>query len=811
MVIDSGLGTGKTEWIKQNCFNNPEIKRSLALLPRRSLAKSMATRLGALDYEDYKATPFAQRNLIDSSKMTSVPNSLITMGFTGHERYDCIVLDEVELLIHHLHTGAGKESDRDKTINIMKGLVKNAKYVVCTQAIITPLTLDFLKDCEREDIHVVRNNHQRFKGQPVGFYGNKADCMAHINSLIYNYFNVMVPCTSSKFTQGLYKELSDNHPAKKILMVNSENANEPEQMRFLADPNGDAKNWDVNIYSPVLEQGVSIDDPHFKEVVGFCNAGEGTGTPDSFTQMIFRTRQVEHASTWVDPQTDTQPTDYKQYLAEETANFKVGAKAMEVDGKKGWFFEETDNVVMAAKCQGAAAETKNRTQEEVYAILDNMGCDINIIESPDDEGTDAGKASLKSCKDKQAEEYESQVAKALKITYPKYKDIMDSRNASLMERYQAKRFKLEDEMSINLDGLKADEKDSVFKFWNQGMAQKVINALGEAVLSAKNALAVTEYLLKNKPQNNESQGFRTRWIIRTGLLESLRIRFEDGAVVCDPDFTFTYDDLKRSYWYKWACEHKDAVNGSKLGARIKGDAPTDKALECWIRAMGIKLSSKRVDAKNSDGQKCPEVVTLDKMRAPKKRKLVRTYTVNLKAMKPLIDILERRYKAGTMPWVKTAQAQLDQNAQDKAFEDEYGLGQAGEKYPPCYSEELAPVVDNEPLPAVFNEPISPVPTQATPIKPIGIIDPNAPPPNTYSGLAGEIFGFLLEQMSRCWDVDDAKHVVGVPGLAMILGTTRAQVLNAAKVLPVRILPATQTLDEGSCIVHNLLTKVYNSS
>ncbi|MEN8219810.1 MAG: hypothetical protein ABFS56_26370 [Pseudomonadota bacterium] len=88
-----------------------------------------------------------------------------------------------------------------------------------------------------------------------------------------------------------------------------------------------------------------------------------------------------------------------------------------------------------------------------------------------------------------------------------------------------------------------------------------------------------------------------RQAIRGGLLDSLRIHLnKDGCYECDPYFLFTYKGLRGTSWYQWACEHKDEVNAANLGAQFTGDAPSDKAINKWIGAMGISLVSTKVDA-----------------------------------------------------------------------------------------------------------------------------------------------------------------------------------------------------------------------
>jgi hypothetical protein len=61
----------------------------------------------------------------------------------------------------------------------------------------------------------------------------------------------------------------------------------------------------------------------------------------------------------------------------------------------------------------------------------------------------------------------------------------------------------------------------------------------ESLLNLDEAKVVAKHLLENKAQYAESQGFMTRWLIRRGIMESLKLSVDDdGNVSCDPEFKF---------------------------------------------------------------------------------------------------------------------------------------------------------------------------------------------------------------------------------------------------------------------------------
>ncbi|MEN8220536.1 MAG: plasmid replication protein, CyRepA1 family [Pseudomonadota bacterium] len=681
MVIQSGLGTGKTQWIKDVVLAHKDVEDALVVLPRITLAKSSSNRLEAANYEDIKSASPQKRHDMDTRRIVSVSNSLelleALLYFPVNKQFDVVVLDEVELNIHHLfgNTFSGKE--RAAALEILKRWVKNARYVICAQAQITPLTLDFLKDCGRSDIHVIRNDYQRYKELSVDLFAQKADCRMQLDEWIEQGKPVIVPCTSAKFARGLAKELHEKYPKLRILEIDRDNANEPKQAKFLADSNGNLKNWDVVVHSPSLEQGVSIDTPHFKNVVGFCDAGEGICAPDSFVQMMFRSRHLDKVAIHVDPRIEDKPTDYKQYLAEQANRYNTVVNHVEPieGGQHNIFITVTDDVILAAKAQAATQATKNRTQEEVYAILVSMGCDITIKEHGDKDN-DAGVEALKSATHLQKLEYNERVANAPLIMASQCQEIKESTKATLDENYMVKRHQLERELAIGLDQLDEDEKIAMFDLWGQGKVQKTLNALGQAVLKPMHAIAVARHYLETQPQNSTAQGFWIQWFIRAGILETLGVKFIDGTFVCSSTQWLSFEDLKATWWWQWALEYRDAINGAGLGARIrKGELPDKAIISCingWIRSIGLSLSSKTIDLnwcqKNDGFVTCLAVNILkNKQEASDKndRPRIKVYQVNFKA-NPLFDVLSRRFEAGTMPYAKTADDYLEAKAQDDA-------------------------------------------------------------------------------------------------------------------------------------------------
>jgi hypothetical protein len=530
-------------------------------------------------------------------RLVAVSNSLKKLGLTGNERFDAVVLDEVELNILHVFGGTFSSGEREDTLNILKGLIKNAGFVFCCQAQITKLTLDFLRDSGRFDAHVIRNKSQRYEGFPVELLEQKADCAVRLMQCIEKGEPVIVPCTSSTFVKGLEAALKQKYPDKRISAVHSDNSDDPEPKKILEDPNKNTIGIDALLHSPVLEQGVSIDNGWFKHEVGFCDAGDGIGAPDSFVQMMFRARHILDAAIWADPRTEDKTTDYVKILADERANFEVTKEAL-VETSDGELtlnvsLKVTKNDVLRAKAQAATNAAKNHTKAEAYAILHEMGCNIKNREWIEVDN-EAGEELLKEGKRLQKQIYETSTVAAPQITRPDYEKLRRASASTSDDAAKMERHKLERYTAVDLGTIDESERRNVFDFWKNGRGLKKLDRREIMALSKKQALAYAEYLLY---QGKAGNGFWVRWMLLNWVLESYSGRFDDEGRLEGGGRWIVRDDLRGHKTYEWIKDNREVINSVGLG-KIRGSEPTDDELGLLIAATGLPIESKRVDEEN---------------------------------------------------------------------------------------------------------------------------------------------------------------------------------------------------------------------
>jgi hypothetical protein len=216
--------------------------------------------------------------------------------------------------------------------------------------------------------------------------------------------------------------------------------------------------------------------------------------------------------------------------------------------------------------------------------------------------------------------------------------------------------KLDEYVHKNVNGdQKSVQGSPIVLYKNKGPpAQKMITIENRKLVSVF-TIDQSATVLK-PPKATDDIGMRVfRWLVGAlGVLVGLRV-LDDGRVECDADKVFRLDDLRQGQDYQWILDNRDAINKAKLGARIKDDAPSNKALGLWLRKFGFKLISKRVSDKSAgkEPQKQRKQITISRLNPDLEHDFLK-------------ENLPRRLKTGDLYYRQAAQDWLDQKAQEIA-------------------------------------------------------------------------------------------------------------------------------------------------
>jgi hypothetical protein len=620
LVIDSPMGSGKSAWLKTNVFERLQ-STALSLLPRVALHHDQCRRFGTASYETLKDMAkngdWSKLYELDTRQLTCVYNSLpFTLKLLKkkeenetvrehtckprlfkwrHDKIDVLVLDEIELGLMHCFFGKfDSEALRRETIRELMLLVRNAKLIVGTQAGITEFTRAFLKACGREDIYIIRNIHQRYEGKvQVNVYDHKNDVIMKLLERVEAGHPAAIACSTKKMTQGLIAALKAKYPHLKVDGIHSGNTG--DHLKILLDPSKNTIGLDVFIYSPSIEQGVSIENGRFKYVYGLYEGGDKTVSPSGFAQMLFRSRDVENIDLWCNPQTDDKPTDYMKILDREAKNFEITKHDLKknsdgmykVNVEKEYLVTEFD--VLRAKAQATLNAERNDPKATILGALAYMGCKVNHAKSPDIDDAPV-KALLRVGKQLQAQEYEAGTNAAPKITQDEY-DQLKSKNATTTEdAHKKSRFIMESVFKCDLDALSDADKTQAHADWKQGKALKTIEKREVMALPRNQALALAGRDLEY------GRGSRTwlMWKLFNWIFEVLGFSFsKDRMLKCDGHWV-TYDDLRGHRTYEWVKANRDSVNSLDL-VKIRGNELTDREIRDMILATELPVKFERVD------------------------------------------------------------------------------------------------------------------------------------------------------------------------------------------------------------------------
>jgi succinate dehydrogenase/fumarate reductase-like Fe-S protein len=599
LLIEGGMGTGKTEWLKNELARLKPlgIKSVLCIYPRRSLAKNSSGRLSLEYYEDIEIISI-EADFGSDLQLSAVSNSLKRLGLTGDGRFDVVVMDEIELNIQHIFGGTfDKKGDlRHDTLQILRGLVKNAKHFVGMQAQITQLSYNFLRFCGRDDAYLIRNTYQRFDGHLVAWYQNKEDCISQLYEFLDAREPCIVPSMSQKFLEKLADDLKVRYPNEQIVLVHGGNKGDPHVKAILENPN--AARPLALLHSPVIDMGVSIESGWFKHGVGFCQTGDGVGTPESFTQMMFRDRHLKDHAIFVEPQTYNAPVGYSEILDNEIAQFETVARTIKRLDDKNEVIERVQRAVVTpqdklrAQAQASINASKNNAAAEVHSILDDsMGCDIKFVkpDEADKAKRDEIRADLKAAKERVKADEMAAIVAASPITSKQCEDLCRSNENTSEDIAKIKKHLMEKYLDVRLAFQNPLDLKEIFEFWDNGRGKEKLRLREIMALPQNLVVAYAEKLYVA----GKFSLFIIEWLLLTWALEVFGGRFDDGRLEGDGEWV-GYKDFQGHTTWEWVKANRDVVNQTGL-IYIRGDEPDASEIGGLIKQTGLPIKSKRMD------------------------------------------------------------------------------------------------------------------------------------------------------------------------------------------------------------------------
>lgn len=227
VILHSGTGSGKTTTINNLIKNLKDDNTSICCLTsRRTMIGTYENALKQVAIFDNYLDKRTEDKQYFISSLEYLPNI--------DRSYDIVILDEITSLLRHYYSDT-MEGSRNNSFKQLLQLLNEAKYIICSDAIITDYVFDFFKTIEI-DVFYYNNEYRVNNGKKMIIYKNpiKNDENKLVNFIlndklkkdIINGRSVIIFSDSKKITELILLELLKiNKDPNYYLLINSENTN----------------------------------------------------------------------------------------------------------------------------------------------------------------------------------------------------------------------------------------------------------------------------------------------------------------------------------------------------------------------------------------------------------------------------------------------------------------------------------------------------------------------------------------------------------------------------------------------------------
>jgi hypothetical protein len=287
------MGSGKTEKLIA-----PLMKASTKaayIAHRISLLEDAAARLNVEHYQLVTA-----RQMPWVSHMACCVNSLTAPKFYNAEErswfttLETLCIDEASQVIRH--TTTGPVEGRVRVLDSLIEAVAAAKRVLLCDADANDGVIEFCEIARPGEVITVLDIVGATDHIRVDHGDDETVWQLAIDKICAGR-RVLVANDSAESAKKMAALIEDKVKAEEIapvrmLLVHADSKADPDVEEFLRNPNEEALNYDVLIYSPAISSGVSMTTPHFEHHFGLFSGN--TVGPSDAVQMLRRDRTARH-------------------------------------------------------------------------------------------------------------------------------------------------------------------------------------------------------------------------------------------------------------------------------------------------------------------------------------------------------------------------------------------------------------------------------------------------------------------------------------------------------------------------------------
>jgi hypothetical protein len=288
-LFKSDTGTGKTTAFRRYMKNKGNWDKGhqfISLVSRTTLGEEQYRTFmkdgldcGYYEYEDFRNPQMSYICQVDSIlKMKWFLKEGLLYDYT-------LFMDEFNSIIKYIFCSdtLTRSGIRMLVIDTLVEMIKEAKYVIMTDADISDIALNFLYNAlgstGREQIHFIQNTYNHNKGKPA----QELFSLENVFEKMKDETEFLVCCDEARNCHLIKDELEqhENKKDKKILVVDRET-----ESKFMSGL--DLDEYDIVIFSPKIVYGLDS----VRERPVFCVYSEKTIDPKDMVQQINRNRNI---------------------------------------------------------------------------------------------------------------------------------------------------------------------------------------------------------------------------------------------------------------------------------------------------------------------------------------------------------------------------------------------------------------------------------------------------------------------------------------------------------------------------------------
>lgn len=325
LVIAGNKGTGKTELIEK--LTRGEDKAILANVHRIFLGRGLSVKLNADYRNDLERVTHNKQSFYlneageNSDRLVACSEGLIALystiksQFIESPKLKVLVIDEVDQVFISLlmSSTCNKDGNRPVILSIYEEIIKAADLIILASADVSDVEINYVLAVRNkgrepnaiEDFPVFYlKNEYVSKGYNTYFVDHAEEMVKAISMEIDCGGNVWAMFDSKAYSEEVYKTVCEDvastlKPGEKLLLINSNNSDEPEQIEFikiLSKPNNTEeitqflKQYRGVFVTQSLWTSLSVEVPHFTSVYAFLTCGI---SPDwDISQGLSRVRNL---------------------------------------------------------------------------------------------------------------------------------------------------------------------------------------------------------------------------------------------------------------------------------------------------------------------------------------------------------------------------------------------------------------------------------------------------------------------------------------------------------------------------------------